>query len=228
MMKRMALALLVIAIPATTAMAQVEMFTGLDLFEAAASDAGKILKGIEDFEEGIGAFAGPLPDPLGSAPNDGFPTGLAFGNIELSSNLLGINATTTAPGGGMVLLPSDFVGSHTQVVGAITFTDSTDIMFPDGDKTAVGFNVLTNGGPDVQVSVFDMSGAQVFQDVVTANNNDTSFVGFVSSGAIGRINVADLGDRGELVDNIRMYQVPEPGTMGLLAFAGLAMLRRRR
>lgn len=231
MINRMALALMVIAIPATTTMAQgVEMFTNLDIFEAAASDAGKILKGIEDFEEGIGAFAGPLPDPLGSEPNKGFPNGLTFDNIQLQSNSLGVNATTTSPGGGMVLLPAGFIGDHTAIVGAITFLDSTDMMFPDGDKTAIGFNVITNGGPDVQVSVFDTGGSQIFQDVISADTSDNSFVGIVSNVPIGRINVADLQPMiaGELVDNIRMYQVPEPATMGLLAFAGLAMLRRRR
>ncbi len=231
-MARMVLALLIVAIPATAAMGQgVSIFTNLDTFEAAATDAGKVLKGIEDFEESNvppGGIAGPLPDPLGSAPNEAFPNGLAFGNIQLQSNLLGTNATDAVPGSGLIVLGAGFIGSHTTVVGANTFVESTDMVFPDGDKTAIGFNVITNGGPSVQISVFDTGGSQIFQDVITAGANDSSFVGLVSSSAIGRINVADLTDFGELVDNIRMYVVPEPATFGLLAIAGLAMLRRRR
>ena len=96
-MRTSLVALLLVAIPAGTATADLLWFDDEDDFVAAAVGAGLVLKGVEDFEESIlppGGMAG-VDDPLESGvPNkpDGFPfpkglTGLD--NIKVQSNTLG-------------------------------------------------------------------------------------------------------------------------------------------
>ncbi len=245
MMKKFA-CLLAVAAFAVPAMAgsQASLFQNSNDFDTAINDAGKILKGVEDFENATtfpvpgapGPLAGPLADPLqaGVANLDfngvGFENGLVNSNLQLQSNVFGSDPFDIAGGGGLIVLGPNFLpGQTSHVVGANTFTESTDLLFPDGDKTAVSLDLFSNGAVgDVQVTVFDVDGIQILQDVVSGVSTSGSFVGVISDVAIGRINVADLEEFGELVDNIALYQVPEPATLGLLAMGAMVVSRRRR
>ena len=105
MARKYVLATLIAAFPATAALGQVTLFTSLASFEAALADANKVLKGIDDFEEGNigpGGFAGTLADPLEfGVPNlggggVGYPDGLSLPGLAIQSNNLG---TSGAPAG---------------------------------------------------------------------------------------------------------------------------------
>lgn len=244
MVKKFACLLLVavFAVPAVAG-TSATLFTNEGDFDAAVNDAGKILKGVEDFENATTALlpglpagiAGPLADPLSAGVSNldangvGFPNGLTNSNLQLSSNVFGTDPFDAAPGGGLIVLDAGFLGQDSIVVGANTFAESTDLLFPDGDKTAVSFDLLSNGAiGDVQVTVFDVDGNQILQETASGINVFGVFTGVVSDVPIGRINVADLEGQGELVDNVALYVVPEPATLGLMAIGAMVFARRRR
>ncbi|GEM_PF-1289630 len=220
---------------ATTA-AQVQRYDDLPSFQAAASGAGLSFLGVEDFEESLVAPGGVffLPNFIGTVPNFAFPSGLALPNLDVVSNDLAGNPSVVVPGGGLVLLGQGFLGGNSELVGARVLDDSTDLLLLGGDETAVGFHVLTQTGPAVKLTVFDTANTQIFQTVVSANTTYGTFVGFVSSAPIGRINVNDELLGGELVDDIHVYSAGAtpwkdlgnglPGTAGTPLLAGTGPL----
>jgi hypothetical protein len=163
-------------------------------------------------------------------------------NLFIQSNTLGTNAPNPSPAGvgGLVVIGPGTFGPNlpnSNVVGANTFVNSTDLIF-DPNHTAVGFDVLApaagGGGPGstFHVAVFDKNNVEILRAVVPWVDENKNFIGIgLSSGTIGRINVAALdaagGGIGELFDNVQMW-VPAPGALALFGLAGLAGIRRRR
>ncbi len=211
------------------------IFTSQPDFENAAMSVGKILKGVEDFEEGNVPALGiaVLADPLNSSPNVdgnglGFPTGISATNIAINSS----------GGGGLVALGDGFAGNISTVVGANAFADSTILTVTGDIKTAIGLNVIDpiGGFGSYDVTVADPGGALLFSGVVSAGAANGSFLGVVAGAgtSIGSIEIAALdaagGGGGELLDNIQLWTVPEPSTtlLGLLGVLGLIGRRRRR
>lgn len=187
----------------------------------------KTPKGTDDFEEGntpAGGLGGPLADPLvAGVPNvdlegEGFPNGLALPNLGMNSNLLGTAAMDQVFGSGLIALGPGFLGQADTIIGANTFVESTDIFFATGEeKTAVSFDVYTNTGPDVQILVFDTANVLIGVGVVQAGLPTPTFVGIISPVPIGRINVADAADGGELVDNVTPW-IPGAPELGACCF----------
>ncbi len=230
------LSLAAVLLAAESTSAQVTLFTELELFEDAVAAADMMLKGIEDFEESNvphWQIGGPLADPLqAGVPNLdqfglGFPNGLSQPNLVMQSNLLGIGALMPAPGAGLRAV-GEMEGGPSAMVGAYELEDSTDLIFPLGDKTAVGFDVLLEESPVLFIRAFDTNGVQVFEDLLFTNAGFPGpFVGLLSSVPLGRINIADFENGSELVDNIRLY-VPEPASVCLLAVGIVSIMFRCR
>ncbi len=249
-MVRKLVGVLAAAVFATTAVAgpPASLILNEGDFNTAVNNAGSVFEGLEDFESGVGTqppgapgpIAGPLADPLqpGVANLDatgfGFANGLSIPGLQVSSNVFGADPFDAAPGQGLILLGPNFLpGQTSNIVGAVAFADSTDLIFTNGDNTAVSLDIFTNTTPtgNVQVTVFDVDGNQILQDVASGVSTTGSFAGVVSDVAIGRINIADPAappGGGELVDNVALYAVPEPATLCLLAMGGMVLVRRRR
>jgi hypothetical protein len=219
---------------------------GVVFFSSQASFRGaiqgsKILKGMEDFEEGRiqpGQILA-MDDPLNAATNNAFfQPGEIEENLQVQSNTLGGAATVPSPAGvgGMAFVGSGVQGSTSKTVVANTFVNSLDLMFRDENKTAVGFNVIdfNPGTAGCKIDVYNT--ANVFLGTFNSPGNGagTNFVGVVATGGqrIGRINIFDVqsapGIGAEGADNIEMWVVPEPGTMAALGLGALVLLRRRK
>lgn len=209
------------------------VFTSRSAFELAAMAAGKVLKGVEDFEEGnIGPLQiAVLGEPLDGNPNVdgnglGFPSGLSATNI----------AITTSSGGGLVGLGDGFVGNVSTVVGANSFADATILTVTSDVKTAIGLNVADPIGAfgAYDVAVRAPSGILLFSGIVNAGAANGSFLGVVTDAfnSIGSIQIAALdaagAGGGELLDNIQLWVVPEPSTTMLAMFGVLALMGCRR
>lgn len=106
-----------------------------------------------------------------------------------------------------------------------------NIMFAT-PVTYVGMYDIDQGGSDIRVFLSDSSFVD-FLNLDTAGNSGLSgeFFGFVATGvSITSIRyIADGGDNETGLDILEYGEaVPEPATMALLAFGGLAALRKRR
>lgn len=135
------------------------------------------------------------------------------------------------PGNALVALGDGFIGNMSVVVGANTFTDSTRLEILPGffPKTAIGFNIEdpigATGNYDVTVS--DPAGGVLFSGNVPAGFVSGSFMGYLSEFPIGSIEIFAAADGGELLDNIQLWEVPEPSTVLLFGLALVMGIRRR-
>jgi hypothetical protein len=224
-MIRSALTLLAVAaIPATSALGSVIFYDNEGDFVAQMTGVGYVFEGLETFEENnlpdysvwsaVGPACGGVPWVDGNG--DGFPTGLEQLNLCISS---------PEGDGTLALLTAGFLGNATDVLGANTFVDSTDMTFQNGKTGGAGFEVEDlMYGYSCDVTVYDTSNNVIGTHVSGAG---LAFVGVYSDQAIGYINVAAQNGGGEMLDNIQMYNIPGPASLSLLALAGLARRRRR-
>lgn len=253
MLRKSLLILVIAAYPASMVLAnEVFLFTVKDEFEDFMRSTGKVQKGLtEDFEPPPGNtgsnIVGPvlaiLVDPLtGNIPNVdavglGFPTGLVNKNLTIQSNLLGPNAPQPSPGTGLVGMGPGFLNPdqpvpNSVVVGPNALDDSLDLIFSrDENHTGIGFDVIDPVGMNVvHITIFDKN-EDIIEKVDWPGSDEKVFFGVWSKDTIGRINIAGITleglGGGELVDNIQMW-VPEPATLSLLVFGGLALLKGRR
>jgi hypothetical protein len=181
---------------------------------------GKVLKGIEDFEESNIEPTGkqPLPAPFEPGtpntfpPDDplgiGFPNGLSEDNITIWDNITpgpsppalnpsGDDAALYVIGQGFIGANSIKVGEDLEVLGIVEDA-SIDIVFPIADNhTAVGFTLsrfaqFPTGG--WVITIYDETDTILGTFDVPAPPGpepDKSFFGVWCDQAIGRINIWD-------------------------------------
>ncbi len=196
-------------------------------FEAFNAGEGKVLKGIEFFEETppdtpIVGF----PDPLcGGIPNGPFFSGLDQLNLCVQANTLGGAAVVPSPHGpdGLVLVPFGAgFGENSDLVLANSFADSFDIMFdsppvpPDqhDNHTGVGFDAVSIfGGGFVQIEVYGKNNELMAAAIAPADPRGV-FWGVSCPNTIGRINVFDTGGGAQGADNIQMWKAGRGGLCG--------------
>ena len=224
-MIRSALAMVAIAaIPATSALGAVIFYDNDGDFLTQMGSAGYLFEGLETFEENnmpdnsVLGQAGPVCGgiPWVDGNGQGFPTGLDQMNLCISS---------PEGDGTIALLTNGFFGAVTDVLGANTFLDSTNMEFQNGITAGVGFivtDLLNFAASDI--TVYDTSNNVIG---TYASQTGRAFVGVYSDEAIGYINIAAQGGGGEMLDDIQMYNIPGPAALSLLALAGLARRRRR-
>jgi len=211
-MRKVILALVILAIPAST-MAALTWYTSKPAWDAARAAGGwTTLYGSENYEEctlGPGAVIA-VNDPLTfGVPNVNFPLGLTgLNNLSVQSNTLAGNPAQPSPR------------------GLNTFVDSIDHIFAKPTVNALGFYTTSFlGGNSVDVRAYDAAQVLLGQTARPADPTGANFLGVISDTPIGRLNVFDTGNGAEGIDNIDVY-VPEPATLAMLSLALLALRRR--
>ena len=140
----------------------------------------------------------------------------------LTGSVGGINWSATATGG--LFCSSGYFSTNNPV--AATFTFAPGVM-------SVGANIF---GTD---SIFNIVAARITvtladgSSYIASATGPTDFVGFISNGvAISSLTIAAAGSGSGNVyvtaDNMYFGVVPAPGSVALLACAGLSATRRRR
>ena len=193
-------------------------FFDQDEFEAFNAGEGKVLKGIEDFEEAVlnpgDGIA--VDDPLVSGiPNPPvFPVGLTgLPNLQVQSNLSGGNPTDPNPRGANGLGAFGAPGGNfvSDVVIANFFVDSLDLIFLIDEKTGVGGNTLHfNNSGTIEMRVYDINNNFLGMMPAPADPAGTNFLGVWSPIPIGRINVFSPQGGAEGLDNIQAWQEGNP------------------
>lgn len=218
----------------------VTFFNDQGTFRDAATGAGKVMKGIEDFEESTldpSSIVG-ISDPLDAlTDNDWFNPGDIEDNLRLQSNLNGSLSSQLNPRGfdGLALQSAGFAGATSDNVVANFFVDAFDMIFLNQQKTAVGFNTIMFSGPSstMKIDVYNTANIFLGTTVVAGDPAGNNFLGVLAPAGqfIGRINIFDLAGGAEGADNIEMWNVvPEPASFVAigLGLALLAAARRRK
>jgi len=220
MLKRLMVVLLVAGVSGTVAFGQLQFFDDRGAFGAYNQSQGRVMEGLEDFEENN------LPpndvsvqnEPLDWNPNVNFPNGLTgLTHMQI----------TSSGGGGVVLLTDGFFGAQTSIVGANTFADTTILHFVEPDHRSIGLDLvdLINGGMS-DIEIFDTNHQSLGSTTWSSPFTPVFFGVFSPDDDIGWIEITGQNAGGELVDNVEAW-IPEPGTLSLLGLAGLVLLRRR-
>ncbi len=162
-----------------------------------------------------------IHDVISGTP-DG-PLSLAVG--AANQNLV-IGDTTQAGGTGNAI-------SGLSSVGYPEFTaigEGAVAMLFDFDQRDIGFTTFGAWEPgDLRADFYDRSGA-LLGTVIIDEIADGGF-GFATSdgsAAIAGVVLTNTEGEGISYDNVRYSTVPVPGSLGLLAVAGVAAIRRRR
>ena len=143
-----------------------------------------------------------------------------FYNSPLTGSVGGINWSATATGG--LFCDSGYFSTNNPVTATFTFTPGV---------MSVGANIF---GTD---SSFDLVAARITviladgSSYIASTSGPTDFVGFISNGAaISSLTMNAVGSGNVYVtaDNMYFGVVPAPGSVALLACAGLSATRRRR
>ncbi len=215
-MKSFGFVVLLAAVVAEPATAQLTWFADQSAFEAAALGSGLVLKGIEDYEAStlrpqlVEGFDNPLefgvPTPNGPYPNG--TQGLV--DLKTQSNNLGNAGFTPSPAGidGLAAGSTGHIGFTSDQVVSNLFDNGLDLIFIGQDTTAVGGRVVDLLGPQtgVEIMVFDTANALLGQLHVPGDAGGTNFMGVISTRPIGRINMFSVGAEG--MDDIQAYANP--------------------
>jgi len=212
---------------------------------------GKILKGIETFEESNINPGGKqiLPAPFcPGVPNVdpttgyGFPDGLVEDNICVVDNITpGPSPATVNPSNAaqaLYVIGPGFIGSNSKKVGEDLFLfgiqASIDLIFnPEDNHTGVGFWLSRfDGFPNAGWTITTYDKNDNILGVATipgpgAVEPSKQFFGVWVDPSIGRINIWDPEIAPDAIDDIEMW-TPEPSSLALLPLGALALLRRRR
>ncbi|MHC4319514.1 MAG: hypothetical protein ACYS1B_13360 [Planctomycetota bacterium] len=207
-------------------------------FEDYCMQHGKLIKGIEDFEEsnvppGAGMKVA-LPAPLrGNVPNVdaagfGFPDGLAEKNLIIQDNVFpDPNPPSPDPSGSphalYVLGTGAPYNANSKKVGEDLFNEvppinaSLDLIFTDPNHTGIGFELSRFGDPPFggwHISVYDMADTEIGKFMVPAPPTaepSKSFWGIWCDVPIGRINIWDEDSPApDAIDNIQMWMEQTP------------------
>lgn len=205
---------------------------------------GKIVKGIETFEEGqlMPGEKWPFPNTLAPGiPNGPFPNGLAEPNIFIQSNVtpgpFPPQRNPSANPQALFAVGPGFLGANSVKVGEDEFLTgvhaSLDLIFQPDDHTGIGFWLSRFQGYELAgwtIGVFDVNEVLLGTFPVPAPNAaepTKTFFGVWSAVPIGRINIFDnAGPQPDAVDDIEMW-IPAPGALPLLC-AGFVFASRRR
>jgi hypothetical protein len=196
-------------------------------FEAFCLEHGKVLKGVETFEESNIEANGkqPLPAPLDANPNTvggvGFPNGLTETNLIIQDNITpGPNPPAPNPSGSPIALfviGPGFLGSNSIKVGEDLFLEETaaslDLIFTEPNHTGVGFQLSRFTGYTLagwHITVYDKLDQEIGKFIVPAPpapEPTKSFFGIWCDETIGRINIWDqAGIEPDAVDDIQMWR----------------------
>ncbi len=228
--------------------ASVLFFTDHALFDQNNALNGKVLKGIETFEESQAQEGEKLPFPnplMNGLPRPSFPNGIDAPNLVIQTNITpGPCPPTPNPSGNARALwvnGANFINSNSIKIGTDEFLynlfSSLDLIFTTHDKTAIGLEVSTFAGFNQGHQGFIFCAYDQFDNVLgtyllngaTPVEPSKSFFGVWSSTPIARLNVWGIFDVPQpfAVDDIEMW-VPSPGAAGLMLVGGAAAFRRRR
>ncbi len=218
-MRELRLTVLLVFVPVNVATADLQWFDQQDQFEFLLIVQGKVLKGVETFEEStlppssIASMENPLQGGVPNLP-DGFPfpEGMTELNLTLQSNIDGGDPTEPNPTvRGLAAVSAGFLGAASDSVLASSFVQSLDLIFSGDDKTAVGFDTLAFlGGATVDVRVYDTDNDFLGMMSSPADAAGSHFIGVWSSAPIGRINIHNPGGAPEGGDNIQMWVESDP------------------
>jgi hypothetical protein len=192
-------------------------------FDEYCATHGKLVKGIETFEEG-GVQSGGKDvcyAPFSVDPSACFPTGLEQGNLIIQDNITpGPAPTVLQPSGlsnALYVIGPGFLGANSNKVGEDVFLSgihaSVDLIFTEPNHTGIGFELSRfDGFPSAgwTIAYFGTDNALLGTAVVPppAGNEPTkSFFGVWCPEQIGRINVFDmLTEPGpDAIDNVEMW-----------------------
>jgi hypothetical protein len=223
-------------------------FTDPAQFTQQVTSSGKVLKGIEDFEESTIEPGQKIPFSnalQNGVPRPTFEFGIDATNLIIQSNITQAPcAPTPNPSTNQAALwvnGPGFLSSNSVKVGTDEFLNglfsSIDLIFTSNDKTGVGVDLSTypgfsNGHGGFIVCAFDSANNVLgtFTLGPTPTEPAKNFIGVWSPVPIARLNVWGIFTAPQpfAVDNIQMWTVPAPGSVSVLALAGLLSARRRR
>jgi hypothetical protein len=201
-------------------------------FENYCIEHGKLLKGIEDFEEAVVQFQDKIPlfdflqcgVPNPGPGGPGFPNGINECNIILQSNIFpGPNPPAPEPHGGptaLYVVGPGFIGANSAKVGEDLFLQqihaSLDLIFTEPNHTGIGFDLSRYEGyllAGWHISVYDTTDVEIgkfFVPPPPAPEPAKFFWGIWCDVPIGRINIWDeAGPEPDAIDNIQMWMEDE-------------------
>ncbi|MBL4773844.1 MAG: hypothetical protein JKX98_09705 [Alcanivoracaceae bacterium] len=189
-------------------------FADLSSFQSATT--GTVF---EDFEGGLvaaGGVASCTPPVNSTSSNPCFNAG---------DLIPGFNLNVSTPGNLLVTLGAGIIGQASVIIGANTFTDSTDLSFDANNILAVAFDLHSNGPNPLTITVFDTIGGVIgtINTVVTTPGTPV-FIGFTSATAIGSVNISDDTGAGELIDNLRFGGIAPPAIIPSSSMTSLLVL----
>ena len=211
-------------------------FTNKSGFDTFMIQTGKVLKGVEDFEESNIPDGGKqnLPDPLeGNVKNIdvvtgfGFPNGLVEKNLIIQANITpGPSPPAPNPSGdpfALYVVGQGFLGANSVKIGEDLFlagvAASLDLIFTEPNHTGVGFELSRfagfGTGAGWHITVYDKADVVLgkFQvPPVSGPEPGKTFFGVWSTQTIGRINIFDKepSPAPEAIDNIQMWTDETP------------------
>ncbi|MEE8154840.1 MAG: hypothetical protein V3T53_07740 [Phycisphaerales bacterium] len=201
--------------PTTPVQGGLIWFNDKAAFEAFMQDQGKVLKGIEDFEESIldpnnvDGFDDPLESGVPNLP-DGFPfpdgmTGLP--NLIVQSNVLGGNPTVPDPAGvsGLAAVSDGFGEVVSDGVVSNQGDNGLDLIFTE-EKSGIGFNTINVIPLLVEVRVYSTTNDFLGMMPTPADPAGTNFIGMWSDIPLGRINIFAPDNSAEGADNIQAWE----------------------
>ncbi len=148
--------------------------------------------------------------------------GTSYYASPLTGSVGGINWSATATGGIFCKGTYGYFSTNNPVAATFTFAPGVMAVGANIFGTDSNFNIVA---ARITVTLADGS------SYIASTSGVTDFVGFISNGAaISSLTMAAAGSGNVYVtaDNMYFGVVPAPGSVALLACAGLSATRRRR